>query len=537
MPHFVFRCLAMGVRRSRGTAFAQQPALPALDRFAGCSDPERLSIGMVRLSPVCRRKSHSVEGRQRRGAAHRRLARLLAREPGGQSSGSAGAASTAPATKDSAKPAPSECGRRAKSRIAPQTEGVAMSGRRRQRLIAAVIAAMLLGGCASTAVRENFGSAQEFTRERLGAEVRWLDTDEARREAQAEVDALLAEAAVGRRCGAHRARLQPGLAGDAVRERGGVGQGCAVGPPAQSGLHLRATGAQRRRHPRARDRPHAGDFGARPVPAAVPAARRRLCQQQARLRLTGDVVQAALDARQAWVRAVAAQQSLQYSEQVKRAADASAELARRMQQVGNFSKLQRAREQAFCRRCGGPACARAADRTRRPRGPGSCAGARRCASAGAAVARTPARPAAVAADEAKPARRDRSAPGCAHGARGTRVLGTRAGPDADHQRRQRPAHRGCPQQRNRQAAAEGLTSSKFRCRSSTSATPCAPAPGALHGAAEPHGAAGGERELPRCARATAPIAPRTTWQATTATRSCRCARPSPRRTCFATTAC
>ena len=48
-----------------------------------------------------------------------------------------------------------------------------------------------------------------------------------------------------------------------------------------------------------------------------------------------------------WVRAVAAQQALQYAQQVKATADASAELARRMQAVGNFSKLQRAREQAF----------------------------------------------------------------------------------------------------------------------------------------------------------------------------------------------
>ena len=50
---------------------------------------------------------------------------------------------------------------------------------------------------------------------------------------------------------------------------------------------------------------------------------------------------------QAWVRAVAAKQSLLHAGQVKRSAEASAELARRMQQVGNFSKLQRARQQAF----------------------------------------------------------------------------------------------------------------------------------------------------------------------------------------------
>jgi outer membrane protein TolC len=70
-------------------------------------------------------------------------------------------------------------------------------------------------------------------------------------------------------------------------------------------------------------------------------------QQVTRLHLAGTVVQAAIDARRAWVEAVAAQQSLQYVEQVKAAADAGAELARRMQAAGNFNKLQRAREQAF----------------------------------------------------------------------------------------------------------------------------------------------------------------------------------------------
>jgi outer membrane protein TolC len=70
-------------------------------------------------------------------------------------------------------------------------------------------------------------------------------------------------------------------------------------------------------------------------------------QQATRLTLASNVVQAASEARQAWVSAVAAQQSLQSAQQVKATADASAEIARRMLAVGNFSKLQRAREQAF----------------------------------------------------------------------------------------------------------------------------------------------------------------------------------------------
>lgn len=67
----------------------------------------------------------------------------------------------------------------------------------------------------------------------------------------------------------------------------------------------------------------------------------------ARVQLSANVVEQVTQVRQTWVRAVAAQQSLEYANQVKRSAQASAELARRMQQVGNFTKLQRARQQVF----------------------------------------------------------------------------------------------------------------------------------------------------------------------------------------------
>jgi len=70
-------------------------------------------------------------------------------------------------------------------------------------------------------------------------------------------------------------------------------------------------------------------------------------QAQARTRLAIATVEQVGGVRQAWVRAVAAQQNLVYAQQVRRSAEASAELARRMQQVGNFTKLQRARQHAF----------------------------------------------------------------------------------------------------------------------------------------------------------------------------------------------
>ncbi len=68
---------------------------------------------------------------------------------------------------------------------------------------------------------------------------------------------------------------------------------------------------------------------------------------QAKFQLSASVVEHVTQVRQGWVRAVAAKQSLQYAEQVNASAQASAELAQRMQQVGNFTKLQRQRQQVF----------------------------------------------------------------------------------------------------------------------------------------------------------------------------------------------
>lgn len=81
------------------------------------------------------------------------------------------------------------------------------------------------------------------------------------------------------------------------------------------------------------------------LPTRYGIATRRI--EQSQLRLTGNVVDQVTQVRQAWVRAVAAQQALQYAKQVYDSAEAGAELARRMQGVGNFNRITRAREQAF----------------------------------------------------------------------------------------------------------------------------------------------------------------------------------------------
>ncbi|HEV2612312.1 MAG TPA: TolC family protein [Noviherbaspirillum sp.] len=69
--------------------------------------------------------------------------------------------------------------------------------------------------------------------------------------------------------------------------------------------------------------------------------------EQAKLRAASQAVQLAADTRRAYFNAVAARQTAQYMEQVQSAAEAGAELGRRMARVGNWSKLDQAREQIF----------------------------------------------------------------------------------------------------------------------------------------------------------------------------------------------
>ena len=78
--------------------------------------------------------------------------------------------------------------------------------------------------------------------------------------------------------------------------------------------------------------------------------RQQIAQQQidtTQLRLTAEVIQRVTQVRTAWVAAVAAQQRMIYAKQVVDSAQASAELAFRMQRAGNFNKLAWANQQTF----------------------------------------------------------------------------------------------------------------------------------------------------------------------------------------------
>ncbi|WP_084151204.1 TolC family protein [Azohydromonas australica] len=229
----------------------------------------------------------------------------------------------------------------------PFTNHDTVRARPRKRLAVAALALLALGGCASTAVQQNLGLAQDVASQRLGAPLKWLTTDEARQEARTDVDRLL---------------QQPLSADDAVRIALAYSPGVQALLSDAAASSYQATQSARLPNPVfAFERLVRNEGGERELEIGralsfplldllLLPARTRIAnaqQQQIRLRMAGDVVQAATQARQAWVRAVAAVQAQAYFEQVKETADAGAELARRMQSAGNFNRLQRAREQVF----------------------------------------------------------------------------------------------------------------------------------------------------------------------------------------------
>jgi outer membrane protein TolC len=215
------------------------------------------------------------------------------------------------------------------------------------RTATVTIAALALTACAGTSIDQNYAEVRHIAHDRAGVELTWLTSDEARAQARADVRAALS---------------RPLAREDAVR------LALAWSPALQAALYdgaaASAQATQRARLPNpvfTFERLMRGDGDARELdinrmltlPIAdllllpVKARAASLRQQQLRLQLAGEVVRAAGEADAAWIRAVAAQQSLAYATQVASAAGASAELARRMEAAGNFSMLQRAREQAF----------------------------------------------------------------------------------------------------------------------------------------------------------------------------------------------
>ncbi|MDH5339059.1 MAG: TolC family protein, partial [Rubrivivax sp.] len=188
-----------------------------------------------------------------------------------------------------------------------------------------------------------FGSVEQAASTRLGKDVKWARTDADRQALAQRVDELLArplspDDAVQVALLNNRG-LQADFAELGITEAELVQAGRAPNPGFTFARLTRGDEIEL-------ERGFHFDLArllAMPLIQQVEQRRFERAQGQAALA----VLSLASETRKAYVEAVAAEETVRYMQQVRQTAQASAELARRMQQVGNFSKLQRAREQAF----------------------------------------------------------------------------------------------------------------------------------------------------------------------------------------------
>ncbi len=210
-------------------------------------------------------------------------------------------------------------------------------------LTLAVLSVVLLGGCASFSPDGGFAAVQSATRSHIEKDVVWARDDASRSQTQARVDALL-EKPLSADDAVQIALLNnPGLQAAfntlGIAEADRVAAQRLPNPGFSIGRMTRGSEVEWERSL------HLNLARLLTMPMRIEIEQRLF--EQTRQTLVLEVLRLAAETRRAWVAAVATGQTAQYQQQAMEAAEAGAELARRMAQVGNWSKLKQAREQSF----------------------------------------------------------------------------------------------------------------------------------------------------------------------------------------------
>jgi outer membrane protein TolC len=211
------------------------------------------------------------------------------------------------------------------------------------RAIATGVALLMLSGCATLSKDGGLDAVSALTAERTGQDIRLPKAAADSGPAQAELDEMLkqplsADSAVRVALLNNRA-LRASLAGVGVAEADLVQAG-RVRNPGFSFSRMSGGGETEIERSLMFDL-----VGLLTIPLRRDIESRRF--ESAKLVAATEAVRLAADTRKAFFKAVAAVQSARYAEQVREAAQASAELAQRMARVGNLSALDQSREQAF----------------------------------------------------------------------------------------------------------------------------------------------------------------------------------------------
>jgi len=202
---------------------------------------------------------------------------------------------------------------------------------------------VFLAGCATFSEDGGFGAVEQAATERGAPGAKWIRSVDERDSVAARVKELLAQPLTPESAAQVALLSNPGL--QARYAELGIAEADLVqasrwqGPTFSFARLTRGDEVER----------EASVFfdvlGLLSIPLSTRAQEKRF--EAARQRAAEETLRHALDARKAWFEAVAAQQTAKYMEDVQLAAEASADLARRMAGVGNWPLLTQAREQAF----------------------------------------------------------------------------------------------------------------------------------------------------------------------------------------------
>ncbi|MBL0726496.1 TolC family protein [Piscinibacter sp. HJYY11] len=214
---------------------------------------------------------------------------------------------------------------------------------RRGRLGAAVAAALVFTGCASFSPDGGMGTVSELTRARTGQAVTAQRSPQEADSAKARIAEILkaplsADGAVELALLNNRG-LQASFSQLGVAEAELVQAGRLRNPVFSFG-RMAAAGVVEIERAIMFD-----VLSLLTMPIAKEVRQRQF--EQAQFQAAYDAVGIASDTRRAYFNAVASQELVGYFRQVKEAADASNELAKRMLRAGNFNKLAQMREQSF----------------------------------------------------------------------------------------------------------------------------------------------------------------------------------------------
>lgn len=207
----------------------------------------------------------------------------------------------------------------------------------------ALLAMLLLGGCATFSPDGGFGTVQSIAQERMGVTPKLVKNDEDAARVRDELKRILAEPLTA------ESAVRIGLLNNRGLRASYAELGIAEADLVQAGrlrnpvFSYQSAGG---RGVSEYERQFFFDLlGLLTMPARTEIERRRF--ETAQLRVAGEVLKLAQTTRQTFFSAVAAQEAAKYFEQAQSAAQAGAELAARMAEVGNFSRLRQQREQAF----------------------------------------------------------------------------------------------------------------------------------------------------------------------------------------------